>query len=75
VQNENDVAAVGPLLDFPANDLRQVRGRDVFDRVVFVDDNGGVMSKAGRQAREEKRKHIDGRALFHDRVLKLYFGE
>jgi hypothetical protein len=46
VKHEDDVLAVGPLLDFAANYLRQVNGSDVFNGVVFVDDHGRVVGES-----------------------------
>src|SRR5260221_13438310 len=71
MQHQDDVLAIGPLLDFPTNHFRQMSGSNVFDCVVLVDDHRGVVCEARRQPRGKKRENVDCGADFHNTDLEL----
>ena len=50
VKDKDDVFAIRPLLDFAADDLGQMSGRDVVYGIAFIDDHGGVVREAGGEA-------------------------
>ena len=71
VEDEYDVLAVGPLLDFRAKNSRQMRGGDVLDRVVFVDDHGHVVGEAGGDRGAKKCQDADCGTDSHHEYLSL----
>ena len=70
VKHQDDVLAIGPLLDFSANNFGQMHGGDVFDWVVLVDHHGGVVGETRREACEKKRESVDRGADSHNTDLE-----
>ena len=55
VQYQNHILAVGPLPDFPFKNLGQMCGRDVLNRIVFIDHDRHVVCKAWSQRQHRPR--------------------
>jgi hypothetical protein len=71
VENENDVFAVGPFPDFRAKNSRQVRGRDVLHRIVFVHNHRHVVGETGRNRGAKKCQNADCETDSHKANLSL----